>query len=59
MDAEPGRESIDKDGMVDGIEGCRKVEKAKASDLLFADGSNNGVVEREENKFCGVELGVG
>lgn len=59
MDAEPGGESINKDGMVDGIKGCRKVEKAKASDLLFADGTNNGVVKREENRFCGVELGVG
>jgi hypothetical protein len=45
--------------MVDGIKGCRKVEKAKASDLLFADGTSNGVVKREENRFCGVELGVG
>ena len=49
MDAEPGRETIEKNGMVDGVKSGRKIEKAKTSNLLFADGSDDEIVEREED----------
>ena len=49
VDAEPGRETVEKNGMVDGVKSGRKIEEAKASDLLFADGSDGEIVEREED----------
>ena len=49
VDAEPGRETVEEDGMVNGIKGGTKVKEAEASDLLFADSSNDEVVEREED----------
>ena len=49
MDAEPRRETVEEDGMVNGIKSSRKVKEAKASDLLFADSSDDEVMEREED----------
>jgi hypothetical protein len=49
VDAEPGRESVKKNGMVDGIKGSRKIEEAEASDLLFADSTDDEVMKREED----------
>ena len=49
VDAEPRRETVEEDGMVNGIKSSRKVKEAKASDLLFADSSDDEVVEREED----------
>lgn len=49
VDAEPGRETVEEDGMVNGIKSSRKVKEAKASDLLFADSSDDEVMEREED----------
>ena len=37
VDAEPRRETVEEDGMVNGVKSSRKVKEAKASDLLFAD----------------------
>ena len=45
VDAEPGRETVEEDGMVNGIKSSRKVEEAEASDLLFADSSNDEIME--------------
>ena len=47
VDAEPRRETVEEDGMVNGIKSSRKVKEAKASDLLFADSSDDEVMERE------------
>jgi hypothetical protein len=44
--------------MVDGIKGSREVEKAKTGHLLVGDGLDDGIVEREEHRFCGVEHGI-
>ena len=49
VDAEPRRETVKEDGMVNGIKSSRKVKEAKASDLLFADSSDDEVMEREED----------
>ena len=49
VDAEPRRETVEEDGMVNGIKSSRKVKEAKASDLLFADSSDDEVMEREED----------
>jgi len=49
VDAEPGRETVEEDGMVNGIKSSRKVKEAKAGDLLFADSSDDEVMEREED----------
>ena len=49
VDAEPGRETIEKNGMVDGVKSGRKIEEAKTGNLLFADGSDDEIVEREED----------
>ena len=49
VDAEPGRETVEEDGMVNGIKSSRKVKEAKASDLLFADSSDDEIMEREED----------
>ena len=48
VDAEPRRETVEEDGMVNGIKSSRKVKEAKASDLLFADSSDDEVMERED-----------
>ena len=49
VDVEPRRETVEEDGMVNGIKSSRKVKEAKASDLLFADSSDDEVMEREED----------
>ena len=49
VDAEPRRETVEEDGMVNGIKSSRKVKEAKASDLLLADSSDDEVMEREED----------
>ena len=49
VDAEPGRETVEKNGMVDGVKSGRKIEEAKTGNLLFADGSDDEIVEREED----------
>ena len=44
--------------MIDGVEGSRQVKQAEAGHLLVGYGLDDGVVEREQDRFCGVEPGV-
>ena len=58
MDAVPG-ESFKKDGVVDGVECCRKIKETETSDLFVTDGTDDGIMDGEKNGFSGVERGVG
>ena len=59
LDAVPRGESFKKDGVVDGIKCCRKVEETKAGNLSVADGTNDGVMDGEKDGFSRMEHGVG
>jgi hypothetical protein len=49
VNPKPGRKSIKKNGMVDGIKCGSEVKEAEAGDLLFTDGSDDEIVEREKD----------
>lgn len=59
LDAVPGGESFQKDGVVNGVKCCREVEETKAGNLSVADGADDGVVDGEKDGFSRMEHGVG
>jgi len=59
LDAVPGGESFQKDGVVNGVECCREVEETQTGDLSVADGADDGVVDGQKDGFSRMEHGVG
>ena len=49
---------MQKNGMVNGVKGSRKIKKTEASDLLLTHGSDNVVVYSKLSGFSRVEFGV-
>ena len=59
MDTVPGGKSFKKDGVVNGVECCRKIKETETSDLFVTDGTDDGIMDGEKNGFSRVEHGVG
>ena len=59
VDAVPGGESFEEDGVVDSVKCCGKIKETTASDLFIADGADDGVMDGEKDGFGRVEHIVG
>ena len=55
-ESKPMRETFQENRMIDSIESCRKIQQAKTSDGLMADGLNKVIMDWKYNSFCGMVL---
>jgi hypothetical protein len=49
---------LEKNFMVNGVEGCREVKKDESSNFLLVTGSKEVVGHTQESGFCGMEFSV-
>jgi hypothetical protein len=57
-DTKPSRETMEENVMIDNIEGRRKIEETKTSDVLTTNSTSKVIIKTEECSFSRVEFSI-